>query len=413
MKIKNDVTKPTLYVIGISHKNADATIRGLFSLSPANKRNILKQGKLEGFENLLINSTCNRTEIYATISDPSALIELLCNHSKGSTKILKSYGYILVGEEAVKHVFRVGSGLDSQILGDFEIISQLKMAAKLSKKYAVYGPFMNRLIDCVIQTSKRIKNETGLSSGATSVSFASVQYILRTVKSVKKKNILLFGTGKIGRNTCENLIKHTKNEHITLINRTREKADKLAYKFKLNVKNYSQLQEEIAKADILIVATGAQNPTIDQQLIVGKKKLLILDLSIPKNVNDDVKNLTNVTLIHLDELSEITDVTLKKRKQFIPAAESIIEEEKIDFETWHEHRKYAPTIKALKEKLKLFVDTEIINEYKKDNNLNISQVNSISSNVAQKITNHFAHSLKDNSIAPEKSLELINKIFQL
>ena len=413
MKIKNDVTKPTLYVIGISHKNADATIRGLFSLSPTNKRNILKQGKLEGFENLLINSTCNRTEIYATISDPSALIELLCNHSKGSTKILKSYGYILVGEEAVKHVFRVGSGLDSQILGDFEIISQLKMAAKLSKKYAVYGPYMNRLIDCVIQTSKRIKNETGLSSGATSVSFASVQYILETVKSVRKKNILLFGTGKIGRNTCENLIKHTKNEHITLINRTREKADKLAYKFKLNVKNYSQLQEEIAKADILIVATGAQNPTIDQQLIVGKKKLLILDLSIPKNVNDDVKNLTNVTLTHLDELSEITDVTLKKRKQFIPAAESIIEEEKIDFENWYEHRKYAPTIKALKEKLKLFVDTEIINEYKKENNLNISQVNSISSNVAQKITNHFAHSLKDKSIAPEKSLELINKIFQL
>tara|TARA_Y100000991_G_scaffold96348_1_gene72645 strand:- start:213 stop:1454 length:1242 start_codon:yes stop_codon:yes gene_type:complete len=413
MKIKNDVTKPTLYVIGISHKNADATIRGLFSLSPTNKRNILMQGKLEGIENLLINSTCNRTEIYATISDPSALIELLCNNSKGSAKVLKAYGYILVDEEAVKHIFRVGAGLDSQILGDFEIISQLKMAAKLSKKYAVYGPYMNRLIDRVIQASKRIKNETGLSSGATSVSFASVQYILKTVKSVKKKNILLFGTGKIGRNTCENLIKHTKNEHITLINRTREKADKLAYKFKLNVKDYSQLQEEIAKADILIVATGAQNPTIDQQLIVGKKKILILDLSIPKNVNDDVKNLTNVTLTHLDELSEITDVTLKKRKQFIPAAESIIEEEKIDFENWYEHRKYAPTIKALKEKLKLFVDTEIINEYKKDNNLNISQVNSISSNVAQKITNHFAHSLKDNSIAPEKSLELINKIFQL
>ena len=107
MKIKNDVTKPTLYVIGISHKNADATIRGLFSLSPTNKRNILMQGKLEGVENLLINSTCNRTEIYATISDPSALIELLCNNSKGSAKILKAYGYVLVDEEAVKHIFRV------------------------------------------------------------------------------------------------------------------------------------------------------------------------------------------------------------------------------------------------------------------------------------------------------------------
>jgi len=413
MKIENNAIRPTLHVIGISHKRADATIRGGFSLSPNNKRNILLQGKSMGIKNLLVNSTCNRTEIYGLVSNSAPLFELLCNNSKGSYQTLQKYGYVLENGEAINHIFKVGAGLDSQILGDFEIISQLKISAKLSKKHNVYGPYMNRLIDCVIQTSKRIKNETGLSTGATSVSFASVQYILKTVKSVKKKNILLFGTGKIGRNTCENLIKHTKNEHITLINRTREKADKLAYKFKLNVKNYSQLQEEIAKADILIVATGAQNPTIDRQLIIGKKKLLILDLSIPKNVNDDVKNLANVTLTHLDELSEITDVTLQKRKQFIPKAESIIQEEKIDFESWSEYRKYAPTIKALKEKLKLFVDTEIINEYKKDNNLNISQVNSISSNVAQKITNHFAHSLKDDSIPSEKSLELINKIFQL
>ena len=413
MKIENNAIRPTLHVIGISHKKADATIRGGFSLSPNNKRNILLQGKSMGIKNLLVNSTCNRTEIYGLVSNSAPLFELLCNNSKGSYQTLQKYGYVLENGEAINHIFKVGAGLDSQILGDFEIISQLKISAKLSKKHNVYGPYMNRLIDCVIQTSKRIKNETGLSTGATSVSFASVQYILKTVKSVKKKNILLFGTGKIGRNTCENLIKHTKNEHITLINRTREKADKLAYKFKLNVKNYSHLQEEIAKADILIVATGAQNPTIDRQLIIGKKKLLILDLSIPKNVNDDVKNLANVTLTHLDELSEITDVTLQKRKQFIPKAESIIQEEKIDFESWSEYRKYAPTIKALKEKLKLFVDTEIINEYKKDNNLNISQVNSISSNVAQKITNHFAHSLKDDSIPSEKSLELINKIFQL
>ena len=170
-----------------------------------------------------------------------------------------------------------------------------------------------------------------ISSGATSVSFASVQYILNAVKDIKAKNILLFGTGKIGRNTCKNLIKHTKNEHITLINRTRESAEKLAGKFKVHVKNYSQLQEEIAKADILIVATGAQNPTIDKQLIVQKKELLILDLSIPKNVDENVKTLANVTLTHLDELSGITDNTLQKRKRHIPMAEAIIKAIKEDF----------------------------------------------------------------------------------
>lgn len=227
------------------------------------------------------------------------------------------------------------------------------------------------------------------------------------------KNILLFGTGKIGRNTCENLIKHTKNEHITLINRTRKRAEKLAGKFKVLAKDYSQLQEEIEKADILIVATGAQNPTIDQQLIHADKKLLILDLSIPKNVDENVKNLPQVTLIHLDELSGITDETLKKRQEFIPVAEHIIKEIMTEFETWIEHRKYAPTIKALKNKLSVFAQNEIKLQRRKLSNFNDDQAELISANIVQKITNHFAHHLKDETISSDDSLAVIKKIFQL
>ena len=122
---------------------------------------------------------------------------------------------------------------------------------------------MERLINAVIQASKRIKNDTELSTGATSVSFASVQYILKNVPDVSDKNILLFGTGKIGRNTCENLIKHTQNKHITLINRTKNKAEEIAGKFDLTVKDYANIQEEINQADILVVATGLKT----QQLI--------------------------------------------------------------------------------------------------------------------------------------------------
>jgi glutamyl-tRNA reductase len=322
-------------------------------------------------------------------------------------------GYVLKDSQAIEHIFRVGAGLDSQILGDFEIISQLKVSAKISKTYNLMDNYLERLVNCVLQASKRIKNETELSSGATSVSFASVQYILNAVKDIKAKNILLFGTGKIGRNTCKNLIKHTKNEHITLINRTRESAEKLAGKFKVHVKNYSQLQEEIAKADILIVATGAQNPTIDKQLIIQKKELLILDLSIPKNVDENVKTLANVTLTHLDELSGITDNTLQKRKRHIPMAEAIIKAIKEDFEVWVEYRKFAPTIKALKEKLKVFADVEIKNQRKKNAGFNYDQADLISSNIVQKITNHFAHHLKEEAVSSKESLALIHKIFQL
>jgi glutamyl-tRNA reductase len=310
-------------------------------------------------------------------------------------------------------MFRVGAGLDSQILGDFEIISQLKLSAKISKKHGVLNAFVERLINAVIQASKRIKTETKLSSGATSVSFASVQYIKKTIQDISSKNILLFGTGKIGRNTCENLIKHTKNKHLTLINRTRDKADKIAGKFKVLVKDYSQLQEEIEKSDVLIVATGAQNPTIDKYLIQNKKPLLVLDLSIPKNVDENVRELPMVSLVHLDRLSQITDETLETRKLFIPIAEAIITEIKNDFECWVDNRKFAPTIKALKEKLEIFASAEVESQRKKTNEFNEAQAEVISAKIVQKITNHFAHHLKDDALSSKNSLELIKEVFQL
>ena len=404
---------PSFYVIGISYKKADAKLRGLFNLTPTKKANLLNQAKSLGIEGLLTTSTCNRTEVYGLVKEPSILVNLLCENTDGNKESFDKVAYTFKNQEAISHMFNVGAGLDSQILGDFEIISQLKLSAKISKKYNLLDAFLERLVNSVLQASKRIKNETKLSTGATSVSFASVQYILNSVSKINEKNILLFGTGKIGRNTCENLIKHTKNEHITLINRTLEKAEKLAGKFKVLAKNYSQLQEEIAKADVLIVATGAQNPTIDKELIVSEKDLLILDLSIPKNVSENVKKLPNVKLIHLDELSSITDKTLKERKNQIPAARTIISEIQDEFETWLENRKFAPTIKALKEKLSIFAKTEINNQRKKDASFNLDQADLISSNIVQKITNHFAHHLKEDSVSSGESLELIHKIFQI
>lgn len=401
------------YAIGLSYKKADAEIRGHFSLDEAAKQALLNQAKTNNIESLIVTSTCNRTELYGFAQHPFQLIQLLCDNTKGTVEEFQKVAHVYKNREAVSHLFRVGSGLDSQILGDFEIISQLKVSARLSRKYNLLNPFVERLINAVIQASKRIKTETELSSGATSVSFASVRYIMREVKNISNKNILLFGTGKIGRNTCENLVKHTKNEHITLINRTKNKAEAVAGKFNLIVKDYSQLQEEINNADVLIVATSAQNPTIDKYLIQSKKDLLILDLSIPKNVDPNVTELNNVRLLHLDDLSQITDETLERRKQHIPLAEDIIETIKAEFNSWLETRKFAPTIKALKEKLSSFASSELETQRKKTTNFNEEQARLISNNIIQKITNHFAHHLKDEEVSADESLELIKKVFQL
>jgi glutamyl-tRNA reductase len=401
------------YAIGLSYKKADADIRGNFSLDENSKLALINQAKENNIESLVVTSTCNRTEIYGFAQHPFQLIKLLCDNTKGTVDDFQKVAYVYKNMEAIAHMFRVGSGLDSQILGDFEIISQLKISTKISKKYGLLNPFSERLVNAVIQASKRIKTETKISSGATSVSFASVQYILNSVENVSEKTILLFGTGKIGRNTCENLVKHTKNEHITLINRTKNKAEQVAGKFNLVVKDYANLQEEINDSDILIVATGAQRPTIDKHIIQTKKPLLILDLSIPKNVDINVESLSNVSLVHLDYLSKITDKTLEERKKYIPLAEQIIEEVKTEFSNWLETRKFAPTIKALKHKLLDFKTAELDTQRKKIANFNEEQAELISNNIIQKITNHFAHHLKEDSISTDDSLELIKKVFHL
>lgn len=401
------------YTIGLSYRKADAEIRGHFSLDEERKENLLRQAKEEGIDGIIITSTCNRTEIYGFAQHPFQLIKLLCEHTHGTVEEFEKVAYVYKNKEAISHLFQVGTGLDSQILGDFEIISQLKLAFVRSREIGVANPFLERLVNAVIQASKRIKNETQISSGATSVSFASVQYILNSVKEPSEKNILLFGTGKIGRNTCENLIKHTKNNKITLINRTKDKAERIAGKFDLTVKDYGDLPEEIRKADVLVVATGAQNPTITRDLIFNKKELLILDLSIPKNVSNDVEELEGVTLVHLDHLSKITDETLERRKEHIPHAQVIIKEIEAEFNAWLESRKFAPTIKALKKKLKSMKEAELDFQRKKISGFNEEHATVVSDRIIQKIMNQFANHLKGDSNMTDESIDLIQKVFQL
>ncbi|HEA31510.1 MAG TPA: glutamyl-tRNA reductase [Leeuwenhoekiella sp.] len=401
------------FAIGLSYLKADAEVRGHFSVDMKTQDLILQRAQEDGIAGLTIISTCNRTEMYGFAHEPLDLIKLLCAHTQGTVEEFQKVSYAYKNEAAVDHLFKVGTGLDSQILGDFEIIGQLKSGFKRSKKLGLVNPFMERLINCVIQASKRIKNETSISNGATSVSFASVQYILARVPYISEKNIVLFGTGKIGRNTCENLVKHTKNDHITLINRTKDKAEKIAGRFNLRVKDYADIQSEIAVADVLIVATGAQKPTISKDLLHLKKPLLILDLSIPKNVDADVEEVDHVTLVHLDQLSKITDDTLNRRKKHVPQAEKINKEIQTDFYEWLGSRQFAPTIRALKSRLLEIKDGEIDFQRKKIAGFNEEQAEIISNRLIQKIATQFAKHLKDDEVPQDESLELIQKVFKL
>jgi glutamyl-tRNA reductase len=340
------------FIAGINYKKSDASIRGQYAVNNDQYAALLQRAARVGLTELFVLSTCNRTEIYGFAHNSRQLIELLCAQTAGNAETFTRLAYVKSGGDAIEHLFNVAAGLDSQILGDYEIIGQIKTAVKFSKERGFVGAFMERLINCVLQSSKLIKNNTELSGGTVSVSFAAVQYIRNTVTEVASKNILLLGVGKIGRNTCKNLVDYLDTRNITLVNRTEQKAAELAAELGLQASPLTDLTDQIQKADIILVATNSAEPTILKEHLEGGNNKLIIDLSIPYNVEDAAQHLPNVEMVNVDELSKLKDETLRKREAEVPKAKAIIAELIAEFNDWCEMRRHVPLLKAAKLKLK-------------------------------------------------------------
>ncbi len=407
-----DNQKSNLYNIGVSYKKADVQTRGNYSLSKESQAILLEEAKELGFQGVFVLSTCNRTEITGFSNQPDSLIKLLCKHSKGSFEEFQRISTIHKNQDAVNHLFRIGTGLESQILGDYEIISQLKLAVKLAKKNRMINAELERLINLVLQASKKVKNTTQLSSGKTSVSYAAVQYIIENIPNYNSKRILIYGLGKMGKHTCKNLAQHTNNDSVCLINRTEQKAVSFVKDYSsLRSSKIEHLTDEIAQADILIVSTGSDMPTITKRHIANDKELLILDLSMPENVEKSVNEYEHITLVNVDELSIITSKTLAIRLEEVPKAEEIIEFYKEEFNEWMNHRKLVPAINALKESLESIQKDEINFQKKKIKNFDESQAEILTNRFIQKITTRFVKQLKEGEISLNDGIEVMSKVF--
>lgn len=400
------------FVIGISFEKADAITRGKFTFFTESIESFVEEAKNVGIESCFVVSTCNRSEFYGFSQDAQRMIDLYCKYTQGSVEELLPVMTQYKGDEAIQHLFEVSSGLKSQILGDFEIIGQIKTWFSRFKKHGATDAYLDRLVNTAIQISKKVKNQTALSNGAASVSFAAVHYILKTQQSISTQNILLYGIGKIGRNTCTNLVKHTQNEHITLINRTREKAEHLSEKYQVLVKDFSELKEELKKTDILIVATGAENPTITEDMIPYDKQMVILDLSVPENVSHTLAMREGIQLINVDGLSKMVDDTLDSRKESIPAAKAIIEEYKAEFKAWIKDREFVPVIQSFKERLEILKEFEFKNLQKKHPEINGSET-LVAQKLVQNLTNQFASYILENRENANDALNLMEEIFRI
>ena len=397
-------------VLSVSFEKADAETRGKFAFFDENIKNFVSEIHNENLGDAFVVSTCNRTEIYTTSQNYLLIAELYCKTIGVSLTEFMQYVNILKHEDALNHLFRVAAGLESQIIGDFEIIGQIKNAYhRFKKEKKNSNPFLERAINSAIQISKRIKNETGISNGAASVSYAAVHYSLKNQPQISDKNILLLGVGEIGQNTVENLVKHVYKPKVKVANRTSDKAEKIAEKYKIPHIEFENLQEELAQTDILIVATGAQHPIINKTHFPNGKETLVIDLSIPNNVEKNITENTNVSLVDVDELSLHISETMVQRQKEIPKAEGIIKEMTKDFLEWEKKRKLAPNIHHFKAVLKNMERNEMHNIHKKHKYVEVTDMQ-LSDKMIQKITNRFAKYIIDNPWKAEEISKLMHEI---
>ena len=400
----NDLSK--FFVVGINYKKTDASVRGLFAISNEHYENILQIAPSFGINELFILSTCNRTEIYGFAEDASQLINLICSQNASIKNKFTELAYVKNNAQAIKHLFNVGAGIDSQILGDYEIVGQLKQAVKFAKEKNTVGTFLDRLVNCVLQSSKEIKNKTALSGGTVSVSFAAVQYIKEKISDFTDKNILLLGTGKIGKNTCKNLVDYLQTKNITLINRTEEKAAELAAELGLKHAPINDLAFHVKNSSVILVATNATDPTILKTHLENNGDKLIIDLSIPYNVEKDAQQLSNVTLINVDELSKMKDETLQKREAEVPKAKAIIKEHIEELMAWQEMRKNVPVLTAVKYKLQEMNSCNLFMNYSIQNIPTASPINS--EEKIQKVINVMALKMRSQNQRGCHYIEAIN-----
>lgn len=403
----------SFYSLGISHWNCPLEIRELFSLDEHQKTQFLTEIESELGASAIIVSTCNRTQVYANNVNLHLLKEKFLKHTGNHKGYFEKYGFIYHSDKAIENLFEVSTGIDSQILGDLQIFSQVKEGVELSKKHNVLDAEMDRLLQFVFQANKEVQSSTTISKGAASVAHAALLKIRQKTQDLPSKKILLFGTGEIGQRTLENLNSQTSAE-IVIVNRTDEKAIRLAQEHNVRSVSIDKLQDEIISSDVVVVATGSKNYTVTEEHIKGvNSKKLFIDLSVPRNIDPKVIESSLVDLYDMDQLNSEADKTLHKRKKDIPKARTIINLHTIEFQDWLKLHKLGPVIKSLGNTFEYIKDREIKKykgQYEADD---IQKVKPLIDSIVRRISSQNIEYLRKRYRYNEDILEIIKEMYKL
>ncbi len=346
------------YSLGINHRTAPLEVRERLWFSEQETRDALSDLKADRFPECVLVSTCNRTELYYRKPDGSSNGEPLWRTLAGYKGALGSVNeanfYSIESLHAVKHLFNVASGIDSMILGEFQILSQIREAYALAAGVSSTGSVMNRIFDTALRIGKRARTETEIGTGAVSVSYAAAELSSKIFDDLSKRTALLIGAGETGRLTAKHLA--GKNIGTLLVaNRTRERAEALSAGLGGTVIEFDRILPELERADIVISSVESPGFILKAEdlrraaKLRGNRALFIIDLGVPRNIDPEANSIESVFLHDVDALNHIVDKNLVHRKAEVPRVRTIILEELVRFQRWYASLEVNPTIEQLRE----------------------------------------------------------------
>jgi glutamyl-tRNA reductase len=358
-----------ILVVGLNHNTAPVEIREKVTFSESGEVHPIRSlAELPGIEEIMALATCNRAEVIAVVEDSGAvepkLITKICELHGLSSESLTPYLYVRKGAEAVRHVFRVASSLDSMVLGEPQILGQVKEAYRAAAELGTSGPILNRLMHRGFFSAKRVRTETAVGSAAVSVAYVAVELAKKILGELKKKTVLLIGAGEMAELAAKHLLTNVETP-IVVVNRTFSNACDLANRLCGKALEMDKLYDALLESDVVITSTGSCEPVIkaDAMKTVMRKRryrpLFLIDIAIPRDVEPSVNDVDEVYLYNIDDLQSVVQENLGERKQEAVRGEAIVNEETERFIAWTKTLESTPTIVALRDKLEKIRSSEL------------------------------------------------------
>jgi len=351
-----------IVVVGLSHKTAPVEVREKLSIPETNcDRAIAQLCSYPHLEEVAILSTCNRLEIYVVVNETEngirEIIQFLSDHSKLPAAYLRPYLFILLHQDAVMHLMRVSAGLDSLVLGEGQILAQVKQCHKLGQEHKGVGRTLNQLFKQSLTAGKRVRTETSIGTGAVSISSAAVEMAQIKVQNLAACRVAILGAGKMARLLVQHLLSKGA-VNITILNRSMERAKELAHEFPevtLQLHPISDLAQLLPHADLVFTSTAATEPILDraklESILDPAQHLMVFDIAVPRNVHSDVNELPHVQAFNVDDLKAVVAQNHEARRRMAIEAETLLDEEVETFETWWRSLDTISTISSLRDKV--------------------------------------------------------------